>query len=76
MLWVLKRPISIMGKKKLEYYANKISLSGSMKFSPNCKTKKLRMINTLLDSFCSILNWEGALIWIRPRKIPAGHNVK
>ena len=43
-----------------------------MKFSPNCRTKKSRMIYTILESFCSILNWEWASIWpqIRPRKIP------
>ena len=43
-----------------------------MKFSPKCRTKKLGMIYTILGSFCSFLNWEGADIWprIRPRKIP------
>ena len=43
-----------------------------MKFSPNCRTKKLVMIYTILGSFCSFLNWEGADIQpqIRPRKIP------
>ena len=43
-----------------------------MKFSPQCRTKKLGMIYTILGSFCSFLNWEGTDIWpkIRPRKIP------
>ena len=43
-----------------------------MKFSPKCRTKKLGMIYTVLRSFCSFLNWEGAIIQpqIEPRKIP------
>ena len=43
-----------------------------MKFSPKCRTKKLGMICTILGSFCSFLNWEGAAVWpqIRPGKIP------
>ena len=36
-----------------------------MKFSPKCRTKKLGMIYSILISFCSFLNWEGADI--RPR---------
>ena len=42
-----------------------------MKFSPKCRTKKFGIIYTILGSFCSFLNWEGAVIWpqIRPRKI-------
>ena len=44
-----------------------------MKFSPKCRTKKLGMIYTILGSFCSFINWEGADIrpQISPRKIPA-----
>ena len=44
-----------------------------MKFSPKCRTKILGMMYTILGSFCSFLNWEGADIrpQIRPRKIPA-----
>ena len=44
-----------------------------MKFSPKYRTKKLGIIYTILGSFCSFLNWEGAVIWpqIRPKKIPA-----
>ena len=43
-----------------------------MKFSPKCRTKKLGMIYTILESFCSFSNWDGADIrpQIRPRKIP------
>ena len=43
-----------------------------MKFSPKCRTKKFRMIYTILGSFCSFSYWEGAEIWpqYRPRKIP------
>ena len=43
-----------------------------MKFSSNCSPKKLGMIYTILKSFDSILNLEGADIrpQIRPRKIP------
>ena len=43
-----------------------------MKFSPKCRTKKLGMIYTILGSFCSFSNWEGANIrpQIRLRKIP------
>ena len=43
-----------------------------MKFAPTFRTKKLGMIYTILGSFCSFLNWEGANILpqIRPRKIP------
>ena len=35
-------------------------------------TKNLGMINSILGSFCSFFNWEGASIrpQIRPRKIP------
>ena len=46
-----------------------------MRKSPKCRTKKLGMIYTILGSFCSFLNWEGANIRpeIRPRKIPASH---
>ena len=42
-----------------------------MKFSAKCRTKNLGMIFTILGSFCSFLNWEGAVIRpkIRPRKI-------
>ena len=41
-----------------------------LKFSPKCRTKKLSMIHTILGSFCSFLNCEGAdiLPQIRPRK--------
>ena len=41
-----------------------------MKFSTNCRTKKLEMIYTILGSFCSFINWEGVDIrpQIRPRK--------
>ena len=39
-----------------------------MKFSPKCRTKKLGMIYTILGSFCSFFNWEGADI--RPQIIP------
>ena len=41
-----------------------------MKFLPKCRTKKLGMICTILGSFCSFLNWEGADIQpeIRPKK--------
>ena len=44
-----------------------------MKFAPKCRNKKLGMIYTILGSFCSFLNWIGAIIrpQIRPRKIPA-----
>ena len=44
-----------------------------MKFSSKCRTQKLGMIYTVLESFCSLFNWEGAVIQpqIRPRKIPA-----
>ena len=44
-----------------------------MKFSPKCRTKNLGMIKSILGSFCSFLNREGADIWpkIKPRKIPA-----
>ena len=44
-----------------------------MKFSPKCRAKQLGMIYTILGSFCSYLNWEGADIrpQFRPRKIPA-----
>ena len=47
-----------------------------MKFSPKCRTKKYGMIYTILESFCSFLNWEGADIWpkIRPRKIPESYH--
>ena len=31
-----------------------------MKFSPKCRIKKLGMIYTILGSFCSFLNLEGA----------------
>ena len=43
-----------------------------MKFAPKCRTKNLGMLNTILERFCSFLNWEGAIIrpQIRPRKIP------
>ena len=43
-----------------------------MNISPKCETKKLGMIYTILGSFCSFFNWEGANIQpqIRPRKIP------
>ena len=43
-----------------------------MKFSSNCRTKILGVIYTILGSFCSFLNWEGAVIGpqIMPRKIP------
>ena len=43
-----------------------------MNFSPNCRTKKLVMISTILGSVHSFLNLEGANIQpqIRPRKIP------
>ena len=43
-----------------------------MKFSPKCRTKNLGMIYTILVSFWSFLNWEGADIQpqISPRKIP------
>ena len=48
-----------------------------MKFSPKCRTKILGMIYTILGSFCSFLNREGAYIWpqIRPRKIPDQYNI-
>ena len=39
-----------------------------MKFPTKCRTMKLVMIYTILGSFCSFLNWEGAQNW--PRKIP------
>ena len=41
-----------------------------MKFSPKCRAKKL-------GSFCSLLNWEGAIIQpqIRPSKIPEGNYI-
>ena len=40
-----------------------------MKFSPICRTEKLGKIYTILGSFCSFFNWEGADIrpQIRPR---------
>ena len=43
-----------------------------MKFSPNCRTKKLGKINIILGGFCSLLNWEGVDIGLqmRLRKIP------
>ena len=43
-----------------------------MKFSAKFRTKKMRIIYTILSSFCSFLNWEGADMGpqIRPRKIP------
>ena len=43
-----------------------------IKFSPKCGTKKLGVICTILGSFCSFLNWEGAIILpqIELRKIP------
>ena len=33
-----------------------------MTFSPRCRTKKLGIIYTILGSFYSFLNWEGANI--------------
>ena len=41
-----------------------------------CKTKKLGITNTILGSFCSFFNWEGANFrpQIRPRKIPEKDN--
>ena len=44
-----------------------------MTFLPKFRAKKLGMICTILESFCSVLNWEEADIWpqIRPRKILA-----
>ena len=46
-----------------------------MKFPTKCRTKKLGMKNTILGSFCSCLNWEGANIrpQIRPRKTPEAY---
>ena len=43
-----------------------------MKLSPKCRTKKLRTIYTIVGSFCSFFNWEGANIGpqVRLRKIP------
>ena len=43
-----------------------------MKYLQICRTKKLKKKYTILGSFDSFLNWEGANIWpqIRPRKIP------
>ena len=43
-----------------------------MKFSPKYRAKELRTIFTILGSFFSFLNWEGAEIrpQIWPRKIP------
>ena len=43
-----------------------------MKCSPNCRIEKLGMIYTILGSFCSFFNREGANIrpQIRLRKIP------
>ena len=43
-----------------------------IKFSPKCKTKKLKWYTLFSGSFCSFLNWEGADIrpQIRPRKSP------
>ena len=31
-----------------------------MKFSPKCRSKKLRMTYIILGSFCLFFNWEGA----------------
>ena len=39
-----------------------------MKLSPICRTKKLGMIYTILEIFCSFLNLGGPQT--RPRKIP------
>ena len=33
-----------------------------MIFLPKCRSKKLGMINIILASFCSFLNWDGANI--------------
>ena len=47
-----------------------------MKFPTKFRTKILRMLYTILGSFCSFLNWKRADIWpqIRLRKIPVlGH---
>ena len=43
-----------------------------MNFSPICRVKKLGMMSTILGSFFSFLNWEGADIQpqIWPRKTP------
>ena len=43
-----------------------------IKCSPKCRTKKLGMIYTILGSFCSFFNWEGADIRPQARhsKIP------
>ena len=43
-----------------------------MNFSPKCRTNKLGMMYTILESFRSFFNWERADIWpqTRPRKIP------
>ena len=45
----------------------------SMKFSPKCRTKNLRMIYSIFGSFCSFFNWIGANFQpqIKSRKIPA-----
>ena len=40
-----------------------------MKFLLKCRTKKLGMVYTILGSFCSFLNWEGA--YIRPQIRPS-----
>ena len=40
-----------------------------MKFSSKCRTKKLKMIYTILVSFCLFLNWEG------PRKVHEENNL-
>ena len=58
-----------------------VLLFGFMKCSPKCRSKKLGMIYSILESFCSFLNWEGADIrhQIRPRKIPVvykGNNLR
>ena len=44
-----------------------------MKFSSNFRTKELGILFTILGSFHSFLDWEGADIWLqnRPKKIPA-----
>ena len=40
-----------------------------MKFSPECRTKKLGMIYTILESVCSFLNLEGDYICSDPNQV-------
>ena len=48
-----------------------------MKFSPNCRSKELGVLFTILGSFCSFLDWEGADILPKngPRKNPCVNTI-